>query len=280
MDILFIIELLSIIIDWHLNWHYSYLNKIMRGNSMFLGIAQMSVQKNLQFLLSKRNLNPNLLSEITDGNLAQPTTRRILNGESENIRDKTLEKYANYFDVALYDLKYGDLEKGVSLTNQSNELKDFDLWDDSTPLDSDDIELPYFKEVLFSAGSGATQVIEEVGNKLRFSKRTLKNAGVDPAYAACGKNHGKSMETTIMDGAALGIDKSKQTIRDNKIFAFDHGGMFRVKRLYRLPYGAVRVVSDNPDKSEYPDEILTAEQWQSDVRLLGWVFWWSAVDKW
>lgn len=39
---------------------------------MFLGIAQMSVQNNLQFLLSQRNLNANSLSEATEGALAQP----------------------------------------------------------------------------------------------------------------------------------------------------------------------------------------------------------------
>ena len=245
---------------------------------MFLGIAQMSVQKNLQFLLSKRNLNANSLSEITDGKLAQPTTRRILNGESENIRDITLGKYAKYFDVLLSDLKYGDLEAGVTVAPRTaDNLIDLDLWDDNTPLSDDDVELPYYKEVLFAAGSGATQVVEEMGRKLRFSKRTLKNAGVDPAFAACATNYGKSMENTISDGAALGIDKSKQIIKDNKIYAFDHGGMLRVKRLFRQPFGAVKLVSDNPD---YPDEVISAEQWQEEVKLLGWVFWWSTVDVW
>ena len=50
----------------------------------------MSVQTNLKFLLSQKNLNANSLSEITNGELPQPTTRRIINGESENVRDKTL----------------------------------------------------------------------------------------------------------------------------------------------------------------------------------------------
>ena len=85
------------------------------------------------------------------------------------------------------------------------------------------------------------------------------------------------MENTILDGAAIGVDKSKQSIKDGKIYAFDHGGMLRVKRLYRQPFGAVKIVSDNP---EYPEELMTADQWQNEVRLLGWVFWWSSVDKW
>ncbi|WP_394660973.1 helix-turn-helix transcriptional regulator [uncultured Acinetobacter sp.] len=239
----------------------------------------MSIQKNLQFLLNQRHLNANSLSELTEGNLAQPTTRRILEGKSTNVRDSTLEKYADFFKVPLSALKFGDVSKGidVSPTSKGVQLGTLEEWDDNTPLHEDDVELPYFKEVLFAAGSGATQVIEETDKKLRFSKRTLKNAGVDAANAACATNHGNSMEATILDKAAIGIDKSKQQIKDGKIYAFDHGGLLRVKRLYRQPFGAVKIVSDN---KEYEDEYLTAEQWQSEVRLLGWVFWWSTVDKW
>ncbi|HAV4988090.1 TPA: helix-turn-helix transcriptional regulator [Acinetobacter nosocomialis] len=246
---------------------------------MFYGLSQMSIQKNLQFLLDQRHLNANSLSELTDGELSQPTTRRILQGTSKNIRDETLEKYATFFKVPLGTLKFGDVSKGIDVAQDPNgpNLLNMDVWDDSTPLHEDDVELPYFKEVLFAAGSGATQVIEETEKKLRFSKRTLKNAGVDPSNAACATNHGTSMENTILDKAAIGIDKSKQQIKDGKIYAFDHGGLLRVKRLYRQPFGAVKIVSDN---KEYEDEFLTAEQWQSDVRLLGWVFWWSTVDKW
>lgn len=244
---------------------------------MKFGNSLMSVQKNLQYLLAQRHLNANSLSEVTDGAIAQPTTRRILQGESENIRDKTLQKYAEFFNVSLADLKYGDVSVKGSKDDLDRHTTPFDVWDDRTPLDDDDVELPYFKEVCFSAGGGQTQVIEEHGNKLRFSKRTLKNAGVDKEFAACAKNSGRSMENTISDGASIGIDKSKQTIKDGKVYAFDHGGLLRVKRLYRLPFGAVRIVSDNP---EYPEEVMSAEQWQEDVKLLGWVFWWSTVDTW
>ena len=48
---------------------------------MYFGISLMSVQKNLQFLLEQRHLNANSLSDLTNGELAQPTTRRILQGE-------------------------------------------------------------------------------------------------------------------------------------------------------------------------------------------------------
>lgn len=244
---------------------------------MYFGISLMSVQKNLQFLLAQRHLNANSLSELTDGELAQPTTRRILQGESENIRDKTLQKYAQFFNVELVDLKYGNVSESRSESDPSKHMSPFNVWDDETPLGGDDVELPYFREVCFSAGGGQTQVIEEHGNNLRFSKRTLKNAGVEKEFAACAKNSGHSMENTISDGASIGIDKSKQTIKDGKVYAFDHGGLLRVKRLYRQPFGAIRIVSDNP---EYQEEIMSAEKWQEEVRLLGWVFWWSTIDKW
>lgn len=237
-------------------------------------IVFMSFKKNLEHLMAQRGLNANSLSEVTDGELAQPTTRRILTGKTDNIRDVTLEKYAKFFGVELGTLKYGDV---TVISKQPTSLDNLELWDDETPLNADDIEIPFFKEVCFSAGSGHSQVVEEAGKKLRFSKRTLRNAGIDQEFAACATNYGNSMESTILDGASIGIDRSKQTIKDGKIYAFDHGGMLRVKRLYRLPFGGVRVVSDN---QEYKDEVMTAEEWQTDVRLLGWVFWWSVLDKW
>lgn len=255
------------------------MNKTIRVVLMFAGYVSMSLQDNLRFLLARENLNANSLQEKSEGKLPQPTTRRILNGETESVREATLKKYADFFHVNLQDLQFGDLAKVVTVTHTepSIVLGDLQLWDEETPVDTDEIEIPYFKEVMFAAGNGATQVVEEQGRKLRFSKRTLKDVGVDPKDAACATNCGKSMERLIMDGAALGIDKSKQTIKDGKIYAFDHGGLLRVKYLYRQPFGGLKLVSEN---KEYPDEYLTPEQVQTEFRLLGWVFWWSTLDRW
>lgn len=85
------------------------------------------------------------------------------------------------------------------------------------------------------------------------------------------------MERLISDGSTIGIDRGRTEIRDGEIYAIDHDGMLRVKYLYRLPGGALRLRSEN--LTEYPDEILTAEQVAS-LRILGWVFWWSTVRTW
>lgn len=149
-------------------------------------------------------------------------------------------------------------------------------WDSTTPLENDEVAIPLYKEVELAAGCGATEVIEVPGRLLRFAKSTLREAGVHEANAVCATVKGRSMERLIMDGATIGIDTGSKTIEDGEIYAFDQDGMLRVKYLYRLPGGGVRVRSENDD--EFPDETLTTEEFAS-IRMLGWVFWWSTVRR-
>ena len=149
-------------------------------------------------------------------------------------------------------------------------------WDSSTPLHDDEVAIPLFKEVELAAGHGATEVVEVPGRLLRFAKSTLREAGVQAHNAACATISGTSMERLIMDGATIGIDRGTTNIIDGEIYAFDHDGMLRVKYLYRIPGGGLRVRSENSE--EYPDEIIEPEQ-LSHVRILGWVFWWSTIRR-
>lgn len=151
-------------------------------------------------------------------------------------------------------------------------------WDSKTPLHEEDIELPLYKEVEMAAGSGTTHAVEINGRKLRFALSTLRAAGVDPSTAACATVTGNSMERLINDGATIGIDRSRTQIKDGKIYAIDHGGMLRVKALYRMPGGGLRLHSENEE--EHPDEIYTAEQVAKEIKILGWVFWWSQIATW
>lgn len=163
-----------------------------------------------------------------------------------------------------------DSQKAYSLAGMA-------AWDDDTPLDDDDVELPLFKEIELAAGNGAAHSIEINGRKLRFSKATLRTAGVDMANAACATVTGNSMERLISDGATIGIDRGRTQIKDGEIYAIDHDGMLRVKYLYRLPGNGLRLRSENKD--EHPDENYTAEDAQH-IRVLGWVFWWSTLRSW
>ncbi|WP_212806114.1 helix-turn-helix transcriptional regulator [Pseudomonas sp. Eqa60] len=156
-------------------------------------------------------------------------------------------------------------------------LGDLAVWDEGDPLDEDDCEVPYYAEVEFAGGDGMTEVVEVADRKLRFSNATLRAAGVDCASAAVARVKGRSMERLIMDGAAIGFDMSDTSIIDGEIYAFNHGGMLRVKYLYRLPQGSIRISSENGE--DYPDEIMTAESWREETNMLGRVFWWSTVRR-
>lgn len=149
-------------------------------------------------------------------------------------------------------------------------------WDSSTPLHDDEVAIPLYKEVEMAAGYGATEVIEVPGRLLRFAKSTLREAGVLEQNAACATISGRSMERLIMNGATIGIDRGTTNVIDGEIYAFDHDGMLRVKYLYRLPGGGLRIRSENDE--EFPDEIIQPEQ-LNHIRILGWVFWWSTVRR-
>ncbi|HCL3223705.1 LexA family transcriptional regulator [Pseudomonas aeruginosa] len=149
-------------------------------------------------------------------------------------------------------------------------------WDADTPLEDDEVELPYYSEVELAAGNGMTEVVEIADRKLRFSKDTIRSAGVEPECAAVARVRGRSMERLILDGAAIGFDTSFTHIVDGEIYAFNQDGMLRVKYLYSMPGNSVRIRSENSD--EYPDEILTAEQF-AQIAMLGRVFWWSTVRR-
>lgn len=154
-------------------------------------------------------------------------------------------------------------------------------WEDGDKPDPDEVDLPFFDDVSFAAGDGSflIQVGMNAQRKLRFLRATLEAAGVRIEDAACAKNSGTSMEDLIRDGATIGIDisKAQYPIKDGKIYAMFHGGMLRIKYLYRLPGGGVRLRSHNRD--EYEDEDLFGDK-LNDFRVLGWVFWWSTVDRW
>ncbi|EDQ2394204.1 helix-turn-helix transcriptional regulator [Salmonella enterica subsp. enterica] len=149
----------------------------------------------------------------------------------------------------------------------------FSVWDSATPLEDDEVEIPFYQEVELSAGNGNYADLNRSEGKLRFARSTLRKAGVDATCAACVSIHGNSMEPVLPDGAVAGVDTSKTRIKDGQMYAIDHEGLLRVKLLYRLP-GGIRVRSFNRD--EYADE----EYFHQDadkIKVIGQVFWYSVL---
>lgn len=160
-------------------------------------------------------------------------------------------------------------------SNARIESEGIDQWADDTPLDDDEIELPFLKEVELSAGGGKT-VIEVSGTrKLRFGKYTVRNMGVQPDQAVCVSISGNSMEPVLQNGGTVAVDRSKNKVSDvvdGKMYALNHAGHVRVKQLYRTARGGLRLRSFNRD--EHPDEEYTADELLAEeITIIGRVFW-------
>jgi phage repressor protein C with HTH and peptisase S24 domain len=148
-------------------------------------------------------------------------------------------------------------------------------WDDDTPLDDDEVEVPFLREVELAAGSGRTVIQESTRSKLRFGKLTLRKHSVQFDQAVCVPVHGNSMEPVLPDGSTVAINRGSTQVVDGKIYAIAHGGLLRVKTLYRLPSGGIRMRSFNRD--EHPDEEYSSTEMEEfEIKILGRVFWSAA----
>lgn len=176
------------------------------------------------------------------------------------------------------ELQYGEEGAKAKAANRIESNAEwaggFEIWDSDTPLGEDEVEIPFYMEVELAAGDGILDSREFKGPKLRFTKSTLKRQGVNSDYAACVKVNGNSMEPILPHGSTVGVDTSATDVIDGKMYAINHDGMLRIKVLYKLPGGGLRLRSYNTD--EYPDERLDADQ-VKQVKVIGKVFWYSVL---
>jgi phage repressor protein C with HTH and peptisase S24 domain len=102
-------------------------------------------------------------------------------------------------------------------------------------------------DVHLSAGSGKEQVEIEFVEKQpqAFRADWIRAERLKPAKLACLSASGTSMEPTIWDGDSLVVDTSQKEIIDGRVYALWYEGGERVKRLYRMPGGGLRIKSDN-----------------------------------
>lgn len=128
-------------------------------------------------------------------------------------------------------------------------------------------------DVLLSAGNGSP-VPEFVETKFRmpFQIEWMRKWGAKPENVKLMRVNGDSMERTLFDGDRVAVNFADRRIIDGKVYALISGEA-KVKRLFRLRDGALRIVSDNADKTLFPDEIVPADEAES-VYVLG-----RVIDK-
>lgn len=102
--------------------------------------------------------------------------------------------------------------------------------------------------VHLSAGNGHEQTEIEFVKKQpqAFRADWIRQKRLKPAKLAAMSASGSSMEPRIWDGDSLVVDTSQTRVIDGKVYALWYEGGERVKRLFRLPGGGLRISSDNP----------------------------------
>ncbi|QGA11024.1 helix-turn-helix domain-containing protein [Acinetobacter wanghuae] len=169
---------------------------------------------------------------------------------------------------------------GIENIPKAMGFSNVDSWSDESPLDHDEVEIKYFEGFRVACGSGSVaEVLNNEYRTVRVSKLELRQKGILQDNCVKVESSGDSMSPTIKDGDSVYIDLGRRSIKDGKIFAICHGGLFKFKRLYSLPFGGIRVVSDNKD--EFPEYQLTAEDIKNqEFFVLGWAWKWETSETW
>ncbi|MDG9855638.1 S24 family peptidase [Pseudomonas aeruginosa] len=228
----------------------------------------------------KRKWSQTLLAEYVrellgpEQTFSQQTYAAFESGETRHT--KFALQIAQALGVSMDEVASASSASATPASAPSTLLAPIEVWDDDTPLGEDEVEVPLLKEVELSAGSGRTAIQEVTHSKLRFGRRTLRRMGVEPENAVCASVSGNSMEPVLPDGSTVGVDKGKTMIKDGDMYVLRHGDHLRVKLLYRLPRGGIRLRSFNHD--EHPDEEYPqAAVIEEEIEIIGRVFWYSVL---
>ncbi|KAA8731005.1 helix-turn-helix transcriptional regulator [Acinetobacter qingfengensis] len=201
---------------------------------------------------------------------------QLINGHS-SFGDKVARRLESEINLEKW---YLDRDCPEDTPFRDLKLTQVEDWDSNTPLDPDEIDVVFYKDLKFACGNGfENEALDDETRRLRISRKTLDKIGATKDQIFAATTFDRSMSPTIEDGDTVYVHMGRNQIKDGKIFAIEHGGLFRCKRLYQMPNCGVRIVSDNKD--EYNEEILTIDDiTKQNFRVIGWVWSWQRMDKW
>ncbi len=116
-----------------------------------------------------------------------------------------------------------------------------------------------------SAGPGAVGAEEVPFDAFRFSRRWLREQGLDPAMLSSIRVMGESMDPLLRDGDEILVDRTPRPFREG-VHVVRLGEALHVKLLQAVPPDRLRLISNNP--AYEPVEVAMA-----DVDVVGRVVW-------
>lgn len=236
-----------------------------------------TLSERLIYAMSKAGISQAQLASAV--NMAQPSIWKLTSGKTNATRK--LFEISRVLGVNPQWLASGEgpeiIDNSAHHPDSSippeSEWKTVKSWDSSTPIDDDEVEVPFLKDIEFACGTGRVLDEDYNGYKLRFSKATLRKVGAntDGSGILCFPARGDSMEPAIPDGTTVAVNTDDKRLVDGKIYAINEQGWKRIKLLHRIGPDRVSVRSFNRD--EYPDE----DHPISDIEIIGRVFWYSVL---
>lgn len=230
----------------------------------------MSIGNRIRTLRRSLNLSQPELAKLAK--VGQSTISDLENDKKGTSAEK-MDSIAAVLGTSSKYLLTGKEEVTSKTRNEEEFLKN------SIPLD-DQVEIKFFEDVAFSCGDGSfVEALEKEAKRITISSMPLRERNINSNNCVAMPATGDSMFPTIKDRDIVYVDIERKTIKDGKVFAVCHGGLFKFKRLYQLPLGGVRIVSDNA--AEYPEERLTAQDIiDQQFEVLGWAWSWQSMENW
>jgi len=210
--------------------------------------TQSHLRKNLEWLIAQRKTSPYELQRVTG--VPQPTIHRILTGESNDPRTKTLQPLADYFQVTVADMRDRDLSipaEGVTGLRPGSYMR-------VDGADQDDPRLTIIPKVRLrlTAGLSGFEVEPEPydGSTTTVPTDWMERRGYHRDKLIAITVRGESMEPTFYEGDLVVINTADKQLVDGAVFAINYEGEPVVKRLMR-DAGQWWLTSDNADQRKY-----------------------------
>ncbi|MGZ3249789.1 MAG: S24 family peptidase [Croceibacterium sp.] len=165
-------------------------------------------------------------------------------GSPRKLEEEDRRRLAEFFGV-------GEAELGAPEENSSSVRGDW-------------VEVPRLS-LEASAGPGATAAEEIPVDAFRFSRRWLRENGLEPAQLSAIRVMGDSMDPLLRDGDEILVDRTPRPFREG-VHVIRLGEALHVKLLQAVPPGRLRLISKN--QAYEPVEVA-----MSDVDVVGRVVW-------
>lgn len=230
-----------------------------------VGIAQTAISQ----LESGKTLRSSYLIQIARA--CGVNSVWLADGEGEMLSP---EDISTYLSSELEEILRGEHEDDAALNNALREriaeARSASRFVSANTLLTE--EIPYLLELGDPLDPSKTIVEVSVKVHLDLNDEILRKQEVLPEHVVAVAIWGNAMTPVLNDGSTVVAHLLETQVVDGRMYVMDHGGQIRVKALYRLPGGGIRVRSYNT--AEHPDESYSAlEMEQAKIRIIGRVFW-------